>query len=609
MMKPLEQMSDAELDALLKASHTQNASPKPLSDMNDAELDALLAKKAPKPSRLDEMGINALLNTGGSFVNSLTALPNLIPRASNAFLGTHLPQIPQVPSFGNPQNTANQFGSLVGNVLGYVFPTGALSKLGGTILPKVISRIGANALVGGAESPNFGEGAVIGGATQGALEGLAGLIPKGRFTRIAESAERGARGATGPIRSPAEAKAVLDAIGPDFKVSLGQLTRKPSLLERTALGGAGQSYLDLLSPSLTKTEDLARDISETLRGSAAPAEIPGAVQESLKNYHDSVRKTLDQLYSPLEQKATEAGFLLKDRPHVKDVYNQHFSQESRGLRTGSQLEPTIESKDLRSLRNILSPPEGADFSEARRLESQLKEKGREYGNQGKTSGQSLYNELAEALRKDYDAAIQKTLPEGIKEPLEAVNRFAKENYYDLFDNEIKNAIEGKKNVFSVLEKPKNRALLEKLPQETKHQIFYNKILGGGTEGTPSANQLMKAAHKGNTTYQSFKETLLSPEMKQKLDDLEVKNELTEEIGRSLRRLSHGETLPSSVYGLRHLLGNLAGNSIVARHVTRPGLIQGYANLENPGALRNALQSILRQSGSPLASLFINQGNT
>lgn len=645
-------MSNEELDALL-AKHSQKPK-KPLDQMSDSELDDLLAKHSQSPkiqqeqplSAADRFGINPAINMLSKGVESIGNLPaNLINAGTtiqDKLLGTNTRKIPtfNIPRLGNANMGANQNAETLGSLLGWAVPGEAalsgISKAAPSLsqgIPATLARGGVSAGLGAANDPNdpiqgAGLGALLQGGGELAAQGLSKIAPylTSPIRKLLASQVAKESGQINPqtglsknigARTPEEVGNILNQLPSNFSTTLGELTQNPKVLslEKGLEKAPFSGYKNALKQGIAQTDIQANKIAQSLLGESKPAEVSDNILSGLKNYKDTLKGQMESLYSPIEQSAEKAGFAIKERPNARSVFEQTFNKDSELNQKGVQLRPQFNKSELEEIQNVVNPKQAASFNEIRNLESDLKGRAREENAKNEYRRADFYNKLAEGLRKDYDKTLGDKLPGGLKDKLEEANRFSRENYYKLFNEDVNNLISGKnKDVFGTLKK--NPELLDRLPQELKHQIFFNE-LGNKVEGSGeiSPQKLLTTYNRGSPKAQELKERLLSPQLKRELDQLSLMNELTQRARRiNTEPETTGKTLEplaKAAFALSHphIALGLLGGPLLRKSLMNPETLRAYAKIleKNPDAKKGLMQKLAQSSGS-LSAIFNNQGN-
>ena len=433
---------------------------------------------------------------------------------------------------------------------------------------------GVNRLQGG----RGGEGAALSLTSE--IPYLGGYALKRIPLKMAEKEAQytTAAGARNPMtRTPAEAKQLMELVGPDFPTSLGAVSGARSLKKAEGLSSwlPFSPYNAHMESGLYNTDQLAHQLIDALKGNSAIAHLGEDIHAGLNDAREAAKNEMNQAYAPIEKVADAYQYRLKDLPHFRNKVESYLTGEAGKVQKGLRSPlPDFTDTQKALLASYLKKPtprfnpvsyryetDYPTLAEARGLESDLKAKARDEGHKGNRDTQKAFNEMAAALRQDYAHNAEQQGLQDIVPALTKANQLAKTHYYDIWDKpDIQNLLQGKSSQFyHTLMKRQHRGLLNQLPQDLKHKIFLSHIAQRIQEGQKgeriSPATLSTLYGKQGLKDADAKSHLLSAAMRQKFNRLLAMNELTKDVRVRQANVPTGKMLlPIFKYGPTGALG-------------------------------------------------------
>ena len=322
--------------------------------------------------------------------------------------------------------------------------------------------------------------------------------------------------------------------------------------------------------------------------------------EKLKNSNLQLLKQIQSEYSgssPLLNQTIRG--LAKQTPVTKNIQPlgaQHFAFLNQLKQEIGDESPTL----IKAMNVIKNNPLGKNisfpsFQDLRDLESSLKNEGRNQGASGNLGKQKMYNDLASAVRDDYDHNANLINIPGVTNALSKANENAKLNYYDVFNKpDIEEIITGTHNpntLYNTLVKPENSKLLNSLPQDVKNKIYLNglknniKDSGSGVEITPA--NLAKAYSQGGAEKALAKKSLLDSDTQKQFKNLIDMQSLASDARVANANVPTGaQAIPYIKAGLGlgaitnplTIIPGIGANAGLSAMLRNPRLLEAYANL-------------------------------
>ncbi|CAB4161465.1 hypothetical protein UFOVP733_51 [uncultured Caudovirales phage] len=568
--------------------------------------------------------IATINNVGNAFSYPIT---NAVTSGINKLTGSNLAQLP-----AQGGTSAAGLGDDIRNILPYVAGTGLATKGAELALPAVNSMwrdILARTLSTGAVSGAQGQNPVEGAAANLFGEGIgraANIIAspiKSGANMVANKAMSESQALTPSgaplnpeVRSPAQAQALLSTLPENFKTSLGQVTNSPWAkdAESIANGVPLSSGTSQSKYGVADTNAMASSILSDLAGGIKPEDLNQKVLDDISAKEQATKTQMNNEYTAFEKPLTDSGFMITQRPNVQAVANSYLNGNDAEINKGISLKKvSLSPEEQLDLQNISNPKDpNATYAQMRGLESQLKDRARdEYsGIDPDINKAKMWDNLADAVRKDYEVnAVSSGIP-GVQKSIEDLNNKWKNKYYDIYKTpQAYKLIKGNpNNVYGGITARNNQRLLDTLDQNTKHNIYLMGLknsLKTDVDQNPvvDSNALVNRFSKGNANEAEIQDNLLSPEMKQKMQTLKNMSSLTQDARESLKSESPGKAALKGIgaLGAAKFLGKAAlpilglplMSNMVTKRFTNPNAISRYSQGKLPYDINQYPSKIIR----------------
>lgn len=566
--------------------------------------------------------ISADINTG--LERAVGGLGSMIDPSSQ--LMQKLQSANQAVNQGYPQNFGDKLVTGAASYAPYLAGGEAIPVLRGLIgAPGIVKNLGIDALYGASQDPNNrAEGAgisgLLSGLTAGASTAVSGLLKKTLLNRIANQAgaltQAGER-VNPTLRTPEEVESLTKSMG-NAPITLGQATNHPIVknVESTLSYIPGSGIGKAQQGALNATTDMSSNLLNSLSGDAkSGADLTTNVQSGLNSLHDQQQQIMQKGYEPINDLADELGLKITERPNLQATVDKYIGDNNDALAKGITMQPEVSNLEKSSLQNIANPQNNdVSFSEMRGLESQLKQKARDYASGGDPNyeKQQMYNDLANSVRLDYEHnALNSGVP-GFKDMMDSANANAKSQYYDLFGNSgMQKAINGQlspNQLYNTLtNSPLGLKVASLLPQNIKNNLYMMGLsqLKEGEEGLDMSPQnLVNNIRKGNAKNSGIKNVLLDQPTQQAVNGLQDALDATQDQRVLAAKVPTGMTLRGPIktsltglgaFGGAHALGlsnlgmaigaipTMGAARLLAKSLSSPKTIQQYINIGKSGA--------------------------
>jgi hypothetical protein len=559
----------------------------------------------------DIRALQGALSKGGGYLTNpaLAYAPETMRQEGPAAPPETTPRLPEWTAGQSPEDPAYRLGSMAG----YLVPAlgeerlavGAARKLaptvsrGSSIARDAAARAGLWAGLATGEDQDPEKAAMLSLISElpGGLA-LSKRIPLALARRTAEGERKaGSR----QVRTPEQAQQILErtqdlgADGQPFPMSLGQLTRSEKLL-------ATEDFLnklpflrvrDRLKGATNLVKNSSTDFLNELAGGESIQGLRPAINKELQSAHDAVEGLMADKYKAFEPEVVKSGFEIKERPNLEQTIDKHLGRDESREKKGAQLAvPELSATDINYLEKLREGPQKGEkltYSDMRDVEKSLKQKARVTDSEEKAK---VYNDVAHAIRKDFEHNAKIQGNPGLQKKLEDANSFAKTNYYDVWNKpEIHKLLRGEGGeFFNALMSPKHEKLMSQLPMSLKNKLFASKFINAlsDTEGGFSLNPeaFSRISKKGGFKNIEGKEKLLTEEQRQKLDNIHLMNELTADTKVSKAKVPTGKMnldmlaliagLGGSVAAPKLAIPAILGSKGAAKALTDPDILKAYA---------------------------------
>jgi len=570
--------------------------------------------------------IDTINNVGNAFSYPIT---NAVTSGINKLTGSNLAQLP-----AQGGTSAAGLGDDIRNILPYAAGNGLAVKGAEMALPlanslwrDILARTLSTGAVSGAQGQNPVEGAaanLLGEGIGGVANTIASPI-KSTANIVAKKAMNEAQALTPSgaplnpeVRSPQAAQSLLSTLPENFQTSLGQVTNSPWAkdVESIANGVPLSSGNTQSKYGIADTNAMASSILGDLSGGVKPEDLNQKVLQDISDKEQATKTQMNNEYTAFEKPLADKGFMITQRPNVIATVNDYLNGKDADINKGIALKKVAlsPSEEMDLLHIAIPQDTNATYAQVRGLESQLKERARdEYsGIDPDINKAKMWDNLADAVRKDYEVNAVSTGIPGVKKGIEDLNSKWKNNYYDIYKTpQAYKLIKGNpNNVYSGITARSNKLLLNSLNQDTKHNIYMMGLknsLKTDVNQNPviDSNALVNRFSKGNANEAEIQDNLLSPEMKQKMQTLKNMSSLTQEARENLKNESPGKSLlkGAGAIGAAKFIGKAAlpilglpvVSNMITKRFTNPNAIARYSQGKLPYDINQYPSKIIRSA--------------
>ncbi len=406
-----------------------------------------------------------------------------------------------------------------------------------------------------------------------------------------------------PRMQPEQLQALLSSGTPLSGVGLPELTGTAGKA-LTALSAATnkQGMKDAVADSISQKNDILANIfgkdsgdtvsQDDMTNTNAPPIL------NLKSAHNDAWENMSKDYKSLQQEAGNQPFTT--RTNLINSIDKHTNPDLDPTNTGDL--PNFNSEENSFLSRI-QQGEPASFEQFKKLESILKRRARDAGATNQSPKMDAFNDMADSVRQDISDNLEQmgsNLP-NFKGKIEAVNKAAKQNYYDIWNKKnIQNLLSEKstQTAGSLLGDDNNQNLMNTLDQPTKNSLIADKLSQTMKGGDISPTQLVSNLTSGKQG-SGMMFNNLDPETQQKVINLDNLNKITSRQRNLDANVPTGVMLRGLLKGKAGVLSGLTGvTGLGVGLATNPVLTAGLTGLGGLTAL--GARKVLKETASPEA---------
>lgn len=398
---------------------------------------------------------------------------------------------------GVPATVSRMVPSALGAIGRGVGAVGDISAQGGLLG----ALYGPATLQDGAEA--IGEQATRGAVLSAILGGALGAYPAAR-TMLGRSLRRQASQPGSVLRSPEQVGRMTQSMG-EQPIDIG------SLIDSPGLSVLAQEYLPLAPYTGTRAatgrviaagDEGAANFVQGLRGELAENEVPEAILGHMGRSYDAQRALANELYAPLDNAATEAGFSLIPSNTVK-MATAALEKNAKAVQANAKSQlPAQTVNDLNRL-SALSTEDATDINLIRDEISAYKTDARQLRQSGDRQQAALYEKMHQSLEKDLNESMKALGDDELFTNYQNANKHYRENVVPYFERPIQKLLNGEESaddIHRILTSKRHQKVLEHLPQEARHLIGYRFLQtlekdAGGGEAMVSPSRLINAVDR------------------------------------------------------------------------------------------------------------------